>query len=203
MGNESDRQSVRLHISFEAPANAGLRTAELVCIFTASPMQIFHPEHALVMRRFGQVRELMGQFPPITLLALLLKQFLADRSLDHPYCQENDLNLNNASSRLTYIHVRCNLCVFDPQHMCVHIWAGGIYVSCDCGRSIDPLCIEDPVDFENNVGSTCFQIQQIVKAFAYAHASLEKELFEGSLDGTKAGENFTLLQKILPSMAGK
>jgi hypothetical protein len=32
---------------------------------------------------------------------------------------------------------------------------------------------------------------------------VEKELFEGSLDGTKAGENFTLLQKILPSMAGK
>jgi DNA polymerase sigma len=27
----------------------------------------------------------MGQFPPITPLALLLKQFLADRSLDHPY----------------------------------------------------------------------------------------------------------------------
>jgi hypothetical protein len=32
---------------------------------------------------------------------------------------------------------------------------------------------------------------------------VEKELFEGSLDGTKAGESFTLLQKILPSMAGK
>ncbi|CAM6055888.1 unnamed protein product [Sphagnum tenellum] len=195
MGNESDRQSVRLHISFEAPANAGLRTAELVCIFTASPMQIFHPEHALVMRRFGQVRELMGQFPPITLLALLLKQFLADRSLDHTYCQ------SLGSLFLDFLQLFG--CVFDPQHMCVHIWAGGIYVSCDCGLSIDPLCIEDPVDFENNVGSTCFQIQQIVKAFADAHASLEKELFEGSLDGTKAGENFTLLQKILPSMAGK
>jgi hypothetical protein len=53
------------------------------------------------------------------------------------------------------------------------------------------------------VGSTCFRIQQIVKAFADAYASLEKELFEGSLDGTKSGESFTLLQKILPSMAGK
>jgi predicted nucleotidyltransferase len=59
-GSEADRQFVRLDISFEAPANTGLRTAELV-------------------------RELMGQFPPITPLALLLKQFLADRSLDHPY----------------------------------------------------------------------------------------------------------------------
>jgi hypothetical protein len=29
--------------------------------------------------------------------------------------------------------------------------------------SIDPLYIEDPFDFENNVGSTCFRIQQIVK----------------------------------------
>jgi DNA polymerase sigma len=40
----------------------------------------------------------MGQFPPITPLALLLKQFLADRSLDHPYkgglssyCQVNGI----------------------------------------------------------------------------------------------------------------
>jgi hypothetical protein len=41
------------------------------------------------------------------------------------------------------------------------------------------------------------------QAFADAYASLEKELFEGSLDGTKSGESFTLLQKILPSMAGK
>jgi hypothetical protein len=29
--------------------------------------------------------------------------------------------------------------------------------------SIEPFYIEDPFDFENNVGSTCFQIQQIVK----------------------------------------
>jgi hypothetical protein len=55
-------------------------------------------EHALVMRWVVQVRELMGQFPPITPLALLLKQFLADRSLDHPYkgglssyCQVNGI----------------------------------------------------------------------------------------------------------------
>lgn len=94
-------------------------------------------------------------------------------------------------------------CVFDPRRMCVRIRAGGMYVSRDRGLSIDPLYIEDPFDFENNVGSTCFRIQQIVKAFADAYASLEKELFEGSLDGTKSGESFTLLQKILPSMAGK
>jgi DNA polymerase sigma len=59
---------------------------------------LYSPEHALVMRPFGQVQELMGQFPPITPLALLLKQFLADRSLDHPYkgglssyCQVNGI----------------------------------------------------------------------------------------------------------------
>ncbi|KAH8967999.1 hypothetical protein BDL97_03G106500 [Sphagnum fallax] len=168
MGSESDRQSVRLDISFELQPTPAF--ALLNC-----------PEHALVMRRFGQVRELMGQFPPITLLALLLKQSLLIEAL-------------------IILTARC---VFDPRHMCVHIWAGGIYVSCDRGLSIDPLYIEDLFDFENNMGSTCFWIQQIVKAFADAHASLEKELFEGSLDGTKAGENFTLLQKILPSMAGK
>ncbi|CAM6038846.1 unnamed protein product [Sphagnum compactum] len=197
-GSEADRQFVRLDISFEAPANTGLRTAELV-------------------------RELMGQFPPITPLALLLKQFLADRSLDHPYkgglssyCQvllitrflQHQQHLGRPPSSqslgslfMDFLHFFG--CVFDPRRMCVRIRAGGMYVSRDRGLSIDPLYIEDPFDFENNVGSTCFRIQQIVKAFADAYASLEKELFEGSLDGTKAGESFTLLQKILPSMAGK
>jgi hypothetical protein len=33
---------------------------------------------------------------------------------------------------------------------------------CKKGR-FDPLYIEDLFDFENNVGSTCFWIQQIVK----------------------------------------
>jgi len=54
---------------------------------------LYSPEHALVMRPFGQVQELMGQFPPITPLLLLLKQFLADRSLDHPYCQVTGFSL--------------------------------------------------------------------------------------------------------------
>ncbi|CAK9867158.1 unnamed protein product [Sphagnum jensenii] len=197
-GSEADREFVRLDISFEAPANTGLRTAELV-------------------------RELMGQFPPITPLALLLKQFLADRSLDHPYkgglssyCQvllitrflQHQQHLGRPPSSqslgslfMDFLHFFG--CVFDPRRMCVRIRAGGMYVSRDRGLSIDPLYIEDPFDFENNVGSTCFRIQQIVKAFADAYASLEKELFEGSLDGTKSGESFTLLQKILPSMAGK
>lgn len=42
-------------------------------------MYVLHGE------RYGQVRELMGQFSPLTPLALVLKQFLADRSLDHAY----------------------------------------------------------------------------------------------------------------------
>lgn len=32
-----------------------------------------------------QVRELIGQYPALSPLALVLKQFLTDRSLDHPY----------------------------------------------------------------------------------------------------------------------
>ncbi|MCO5559557.1 hypothetical protein L7F22_013158 [Adiantum nelumboides] len=59
-GGSVDREFVRLDISFEAPSHTGLRTAELV-------------------------RELTAQFPAITPLALVLKQFLTDRSLDHPY----------------------------------------------------------------------------------------------------------------------
>ncbi|XP_066350423.1 uncharacterized protein [Miscanthus floridulus] len=53
-------QSIRLDISFKSPSHTGLQTAELV-------------------------RELTQQFPAVVPLALILKKFLADRSLDHPY----------------------------------------------------------------------------------------------------------------------
>jgi hypothetical protein len=53
-------QSIRLDISFKSPSHTGLQTTELVC-------------------------ELTQQFPAAVPLALILKKFLADRSLDHPY----------------------------------------------------------------------------------------------------------------------
>lgn len=88
--------------------------------------------------------------------------------------------------------------------MCVRIRGGGKYVSRDRGPSIDPLYIEDPFDYENNVGSTCFRIQQIVKAFADADSILEKELFEASAtDGSEGEDRFYLLRKIMPSFVGK
>jgi hypothetical protein len=72
-GSESDRQSVRLDISFEAPANAGLRTAELVCIFTASPMQISSPAffsfHSIT--RFLQHQQHLGWPPSSQVYAML------------------------------------------------------------------------------------------------------------------------------------
>uniref|UniRef100_A0A0A9DTB2 PAP-associated domain-containing protein n=1 Tax=Arundo donax TaxID=35708 RepID=A0A0A9DTB2_ARUDO len=52
--------SIRLDISFKSPSHTGLQTTELV-------------------------RELTQQFPVVLPLALILKKFLADRSLDHPY----------------------------------------------------------------------------------------------------------------------
>ncbi|KAG0596843.1 hypothetical protein M758_UG288300 [Ceratodon purpureus] len=198
-GSEKDRQNVCLDISFEAPTNTGVRTSELV-------------------------RELMGQFPPLTPLALVLKQFLADRSLDHAYkgglssyCQvllitrflQHQQHLGRPSSSqnlgslfMDFLHFFGY--IFDPRSMCVRIRGGGKYVSRNRGPSIDPLYIEDPFDYENNVGSTCFRIQQIVKAFADANSILEKELFEASAtDKAKVEDSFNLLQKIIPSFVGK
>ncbi|KAG0573197.1 hypothetical protein KC19_VG157000 [Ceratodon purpureus] len=197
-GSEKDRQNVCLDISFEAPTNTGVRTSELV-------------------------RELMGQFPPLTPLALVLKQFLADRGLDHAYkgglssyCQvllitrflQHQQHLGRPSSSqnlgslfMDFLHFFGY--VFDPRSMCVRIRGGGKYVSRDRSPSIDPLYIEDPFDYENNVGSTCFRIQQIVKAFADAYFILEKELFEVfATDEAKVEDNFNLLQKIIPSFVG-
>ncbi|KHN24642.1 Poly(A) RNA polymerase cid14 [Glycine soja] len=53
-------KSVRLDISFKSPSHTGLQTTEMV-------------------------KELTAQFPAATPLALVLKQFLADRSLDQSY----------------------------------------------------------------------------------------------------------------------
>ncbi|KAF8379237.1 hypothetical protein HHK36_028669 [Tetracentron sinense] len=58
--NGMDVKSVRLDISFKSPSHTGLQTTELV-------------------------KELTEQFPAATPLALVLKQFLADRSLDQSY----------------------------------------------------------------------------------------------------------------------
>ncbi|PKI51818.1 hypothetical protein CRG98_027791 [Punica granatum] len=57
---KKDPKTVRLDISFKSASHTGLQTTELV-------------------------RELTEQFPAATPLALLLKQFLADRSLDQSY----------------------------------------------------------------------------------------------------------------------
>ncbi|XWS45887.1 hypothetical protein CRYUN_Cryun14cG0017600 [Craigia yunnanensis] len=59
-GNMKDVKSVRLDISFKSQSHTGLQTTELV-------------------------KELTEQFPAATPLALVLKQFLADRSLDQSY----------------------------------------------------------------------------------------------------------------------
>ncbi|CAK7347854.1 unnamed protein product [Dovyalis caffra] len=55
-----DVKSVRLDISFKSPSHTGLQTTQLV-------------------------KDLTEQFPAATPLALVLKQFLADRSLDQSY----------------------------------------------------------------------------------------------------------------------
>ncbi|XP_057980849.1 uncharacterized protein LOC131166376 isoform X2 [Malania oleifera] len=56
----NDSKSIRLDISFKSPSHTGLQTTELV-------------------------KELTDQFPAATPLALVLKKFLADRSLDQSY----------------------------------------------------------------------------------------------------------------------
>lgn len=192
-GGNLDRELVRLDISFEAPSHTGLRTAELV-------------------------RELTAQFPAIVPLALILKQFLTDRSLDHPYTgglssyclvilitrflqHQHHLGWpfqqNLGSLLIDFLHFFG--CVFDPRRMGICIRGGGMYVNRDRGHSIDPLHIEDPLHPSNNVGRNCFRILQCVKAFADAYSYFEKALVELA-DNTHKGEYFKVLPNILPSV---
>ena len=49
------------------------------------PLPICLPSYSFMYLFILQIRELTQQFPAVVPLALILKKFLADRSLDHPY----------------------------------------------------------------------------------------------------------------------
>ncbi|GJN39081.1 hypothetical protein PR202_gb28175 [Eleusine coracana subsp. coracana] len=178
-------QSIRLDISFKSASHTGLQTTELV-------------------------RELTQQFPAVVPLALILKKFLADRSLDHPYSgglssyclvllivrflqHEHHLgrpinqNLNGRN-------------IFDPRHMRISIQGSGIYLNRERGHSIDPIHIDDPLCPANNVGRNCFRIHQCIKAFADAFAVLENELMLFSAECSTPTSSFNILKKIIPSI---
>ncbi|XP_024525198.1 uncharacterized protein LOC112344551 isoform X1 [Selaginella moellendorffii] len=187
-GTKEDRHLVRLDISFESASHSGLLTAELV-------------------------KELVSQFPAISPLALVLKQFLMDRGLDHPYTgglssyclvllitrflqHQNHLGRPSQTQSLgsllmDFLHFYG--CVFDPRRMCISIRGGGMYVNRDRLHGIDPLHIEDPLHSMNNVGRNCFRILQCTKAFADAYVTMEKELVSST-------SNSSLLSRILLSI---
>ncbi|KAF5180217.1 Non-canonical poly(A) RNA polymerase protein Trf4-1 [Thalictrum thalictroides] len=188
-------KSVRLDISFKSPSHTGLQTTELV-------------------------RELTEQFPAATPLALVLKQFLADRSLDHSYSgglssyclvllitrflqHEHHLgrpiNQNLGSLFMDFLYFFGN--VFDPRQMRISIQGSGVYANRERGHSIDPIHIDDPLFPTNNVGKNCFRIHQCIKAFADAYSILENEL--GCLpctDDQTSSPSYRLLQKVIPSI---
>ncbi|WVZ79006.1 hypothetical protein U9M48_026637 [Paspalum notatum var. saurae] len=187
-------QSIRLDISFKSPSHTGLQTTELV-------------------------RELTQQFPAVIPLALILKKFLADRSLDHPYSgglssyclvllivrflqHEHHLgrpiNQNLGSLLMDFLYFFGN--IFDPRHMRISIQGSGIYLNRERGHSIDPIHIDDPLCHANNVGRNCFRIHQCIKAFADAFTVLENELLHFSSECSMPASSFNILKKIIPSI---
>ncbi|XP_042458126.1 uncharacterized protein LOC122042197 isoform X1 [Zingiber officinale] len=190
-----DAKSIHLDISFKSSSHTGLQTSELV-------------------------RELTQQFPAAVPLALVLKKFLADRSLDRSYSgglssyclilllirflqhehhagRPNNQNLGGLLMDFLYFFGY----IFDPRQMRVLIQGSGIYLNRERGLSIDPLHIDDPLYPTNNVGRNCFRIHQCIKAFADAYSLLENELqyFSGNGCSESTGK-FRLLQKIIPSI---
>nr|XP_009392804.2 PREDICTED: uncharacterized protein LOC103978659 isoform X3 [Musa acuminata subsp. malaccensis] len=190
-----DVKSIRLDISFKSASHTGLQTSELV-------------------------RELTQQFPASVPLALVLKKFLADRSLDHAYSgglssyclvlliirflqhehhvgRPNNQNLGGLLMDFLYFFGY----IFEPRHMRVSIQGSGIYMNRERGLSIDPIHIDDPLYPTNNVGRNCFRIHQCIKAFADAYSVLENELphFSGNSVPSSTGK-FRLLQKIISNI---
>ncbi|PON82942.1 nucleotidyl transferase [Trema orientale] len=190
-----DSISVRIDISFKSPSHTGLQTTELV-------------------------KELTEQFTAAMPLALVLKQFLADRSLDQSYSgglssyclsllitrflqHEHHLgrpiNQNFGSLLMDFLYFFGY--VFDPRQMRISVRGSGIYIKRERGCSIDPIHIDDPLFPTNNVGRNCFRIHQCIKAFSEAYTILESELTSLSDDGdTCTKPSCRLLPKIIPSI---
>ncbi|XP_051129424.1 uncharacterized protein LOC127250278 isoform X2 [Andrographis paniculata] len=188
-------KSVRLDISFKSPTHTGLQTT-------------------------GLVKDLTERFPAATPLALVLKQFLADRSLDqsysgglssyclillitrflqHEHHQGRPINQNYGSLLMDFFYFFGN--VFDPRQMRISVQGSGVYLNRERGCSIDPLCIDDPLFLTNNVGRNCFRIHQCIKAFADAYAMLENELANFENDNyTNAKATRKLLPMLIPSI---
>ncbi|EEF50321.1 nucleotidyltransferase, putative [Ricinus communis] len=193
--SRKDVKSIRLDISFKSPSHTGLQTTELV-------------------------KELTEQFPAATPLALVLKQFLADRSLDQSYSgglssyclvllitrflqHEHHLgrpiNQNWGSLLMDFLYFFGN--VFDPRQMRISVQGSGIYINRERGYSIDPIHIDDPLFPTNNVGRNCFRIHQCIKAFSEAYSVLENELtsFPSEADACSRSP-YRLLPKLIPSI---
>ncbi|KAG8653680.1 uncharacterized protein LOC110614705 isoform X7 [Manihot esculenta] len=188
-------KSIRLDISFKSPSHTGLQTTELV-------------------------KELTEQFPAATPLALVLKQFLADRSLDQSYSgglssyclvllitrflqHEHHLgraiNQNWGSLLIDFLYFFGN--VFDPRRMRISVQGSGVYINRERGYSIDPIHIDDPLFPTNNVGRNCFRIHQCTKAFSEAYSILENELASLPDDADACLKPpYRLLPKIIPSI---
>ncbi|OWM80173.1 hypothetical protein CDL15_Pgr019337 [Punica granatum] len=195
---KKDPKTVRLDISFKSASHTGLQTTELV-------------------------RELTEQFPAATPLALLLKQFLADRSLDqsysgglssyclvllitrflqHEHHLGRSINQNFGSLLMDFLYFFGN--VFDPRQMRVSVRGRGLYMTRERGHSIDPIHIDDPLCPTNNVGRNCFRIHQCIKAFSEAYSLLEQELSclsDKADSDTCSTPPYRLLQKIIPGIS--
>nr|XP_043629126.1 uncharacterized protein LOC122600473 [Erigeron canadensis]XP_043629127.1 uncharacterized protein LOC122600473 [Erigeron canadensis] len=191
--NDTSVQTIRIDISFKAPSHTGLQTTELV-------------------------KELTEQFPASTPLALVLKQFLADRSLDqsysgglssyclillitrflqHEHHYGKPINQNFGCLLMDFFYFFGN--VFDPRQMRISVQGSGVYINRERGYSIDPIYIDDPLFPANNVGRNCFRIHQCIKAFADAYTTLEDQL--DKCDSTNESISLKLLPLIIPSIA--
>ncbi|XP_010419530.1 PREDICTED: uncharacterized protein LOC104705261 isoform X1 [Camelina sativa] len=191
----ANAKSVRLDISFKTPSHTGLQTTQLV-------------------------KDLTEQFPAATPLALVLKQFLADRTLDqsysgglssyclvllitrflqHEHHLGRSINQNFGGLLMDFLYFFGN--VFDPRQMRVSVQGSGIYRNRERGYSIDPIHIDDPLFPTNNVGRNCFRIHQCIKAFSEAYSVLENELTCITSSSDSCGKKLhNLLPKIIPSI---
>ncbi|XP_004308471.1 PREDICTED: uncharacterized protein LOC101305610 [Fragaria vesca subsp. vesca] len=191
-----DSVSIRIDISFKSPSHTGFQTTQLV-------------------------KDLTEQFPAATPLALVLKQFLADRSLDqsysgglssyclvllivrflqHEYHLGRPINQNFGNLLMNFLYF-LGKNVFDPRQMRISVQGSGVYIKRERGCSIDPIHIDDPLFPTNNVGRNCFRIHQCIKAFSEAYSIMETEL--ASLpndDDAESSPPYRLLPKIIPSI---
>ncbi|CAN6809240.1 unnamed protein product [Brassica oleracea var. botrytis] len=127
-GNLANAKCVRLDISFKTPSHTGLQTTQLVFQFpAATPL-------ALVLKQFLADRTLDQSYSGGLSSYCLVSRLLITRFLQHEHHLGRSINQNIGRLLMDFVYFFGN--VFDPRQMRGSVQGSGIYRNRERGHSL-------------------------------------------------------------------